>query len=133
MQTCHVCSTELPVASFAYAIDHNNNKICLECATKQELQFLEHNTKAVLYLVRDKAAEVADRLNGSRSGKRYAVTNCIGKIKFPVSHWHTGKHNWGIPRIDVWFTDHQGNEWWGVHYGVWNELVYCKKLKRRSA
>lgn len=97
--------------------------------TMLSYQFLAENTRTVLYLFRDTAAEVADRLNGLIT-ERYAATDFAGLIKFSARAWSKGRHNWGIPRMDIWFQDHQDSWWWGVHYGYQNDLLYCKKLKK---
>jgi hypothetical protein len=50
-------------------------------------------------------------------------------VKFPVAWVTYGKHNIGGERTDVWFRDHTGAWWHGIHTGGMNTVVHARKLK----
>ncbi len=95
-----------------YGVNAEGKTACYDCCARVEEKNMKDSGRAVLYLVNNDSE----------------VTDWPGHLRFKISHKRTGRHNWGIKRIDIWFNF--GNETWhGVHYGDNNDLVYCKRTK----
>jgi hypothetical protein len=92
--------------------------MCYTCCAEDDKAWMEGHDRITLYL--DEHAKPSGKMN-------YAVTNWLGSLRFSA-RVSTGGHNWGLVRHDVWFTDHAGAKWWGVHVGM-TDLVHCRKLK----
>lgn len=97
-----------------YGFDRNKKTYCYDCCAKHEAQAMRDTKQAVLYLV-----------NNDKE-----VTDWPGHLRFNVTYKSSGKHNFGIKRIDLWF-NFNGYVWHGVHYGDNSDLVYCKQTKQQ--
>lgn len=119
--TCQACHRVLPVrksGGTGYATTGSGKRICYECAGKRETKEISKKptgSKHIFYLTK-------------HDGK-YVVSNWPGTIKYPVYASKTGSHNIAGSRIDVWFKDHDGQNWHGVQMGGWNEILHAKKVK----
>lgn len=120
---CQSCHRELPVnesGGTGYARTRSGKKICYECAGKRETKEISKKSpgsKHLFYL--------------TKKDGRYVVTNWPGSIKYTVTGVKTGRHNIAGTRTDVWFKDHDGNEWHGVQMGEYNQVLHATKIKRR--
>ena len=120
MYTCSRCNKEIQNTTqdqlgTGYGLDMDDNKICYTCCAMLDREHMGTHNKIVLYLSKEKF--------------NWEVTNWPGTLKFKVHSLKSGRHNIARTRIDVWFTDHNNREWWGVQYGENTMLVHCKKLK----
>ena len=95
--------------------DGIEKKVCYACCGKRDIADMRERGRTVLYLT-------------EREGKP-VVTNWPGTLSFPVRYSRKGRHNIAGTRQDVWFTDCDGREWWGVSYGDYTQLCHCKRLK----
>jgi len=99
-----------------YGTNSAGEKICYECCREFDKEWMSENDKITLYLTQ------------ATTG-RWRVTNWPGTLRFRVDETRKGKHNITGTRYDVWFTDREGNRWWGVSYGENSQLCHCRKLK----
>lgn len=121
-------------------------KICYECCGKRDRKYMETSDRIMLYLSKidhgggycalDRKDEHIRRTSYAKyletNSHHWEVSNWPGTLKFRCQE-KKGRHNIAGTRHDVWFTDHQGNEWWGVQYGEWTQICHCRKLKRKAA
>jgi len=89
---------------------------CYECCALFESGRMIAEGKTTLYLC-------GNRTTG------FTLTDWAGYLKFPVRSMRKGRHNWGIPRYDVWFTGPDKRTWHGVQYGDNTQLCHCKRNK----
>ena len=108
---CHVYRSWVT----GYGSNSAGEKICYECCGELDRELMREKGKITLYLVSEFS--------------RWFVTNLPNTLRFRVKKFHIGKHNIARTRHDVWFTDHEGNRWWGVSYGEDSQLCHCKRLK----
>lgn len=99
-------------------------KHCYHCCAEAERNWMIVKGRTILYLVQNKEGA-------------WEVTDWPGILRFTVHSRSQGKHNWGIPRYDVWFNgpDEQGGytaRWWGVQYGDNTQVCHCKRVRRTS-
>lgn len=118
---CDYCHREFQIPKEGGGVGYGHpsywskKRVCYDCMARIELKDIAK-------------AKPGDRKifyydNGFKS-----VGNWAGKIKFPVAWATFGKHNIGGHRVDVWFRDHTGAWWHGVHIGD-NSFVRATKLK----
>lgn len=93
-------------------------KVCYACCGEADRSDLETNDRATLYLV--------------KRDDRWVVTNWPGTLEFRCHSVSKGSHNIARTRLDAWFRDHTGREWWAVQYGEWTEVAHCRKLKAKN-
>lgn len=115
---CSKCSQEIIKpnnSSTGYGVDKDNNKVCYACCAVEDKKYMVEHDKITLYLtIHDNDAK---------------VTNWPGSLVFDNLYYTIGRHNWGLPRYDVWFMDHADQNWHGIQIGDNTQLVHCKKLK----
>lgn len=87
-------------------------KYCYECCAELDREFMLKNSKITLYLT-----------------EKY-VTNWPGTLKFEISTVKDGFHNIARTRTDVWFIGPDNHVWWGVNYGDFSQILYCKRTKQ---
>lgn len=97
-----------------YGQNQGGQKFCFDCCAKQETAAMIATGRACLYLVNDKGRDL--------------VTDWPGKLRFPVEHMKTGRHNIAGKRFDVWFTGPQGQHWHGTAYGEQTQLCHCRRI-----
>lgn len=113
---CHTCQAIklIPIdGGTGYGSDKDHNTICYDCCAVADRKQMEAEDRIVLYL---------DTHTGT-------VSNWPGTLSIRCDRIKVGRHNWGIKRYDVWFTDHKGKGWYGVQYGDNTQIVHCRKLK----
>jgi hypothetical protein len=107
---CFNCKKPITVS---YGHDKDKNKICYECCADVDREYMKEHGKISLYI------------NQTNS----TVSNWPGSLKFDLCSIKKGHHNMSQERIDAWFKDDGGNWWWGVHYGMSNTIIHCKRIK----
>jgi hypothetical protein len=114
---CGDCKEVKPVhtdGGTGYGIDpHTNQYVCYACCGVRDLTDMHDKGKALLYLSTD----------------NLTVTNWPNTLRFPIDRKRKGRHNIAGTRLDVWFKDDQGQQWHGVVYGRWTEVVHCTRSK----
>lgn len=122
---CAYCHRELPDLAaetgtgwpgYGYPSYKSKNKVCGECLARGEMKEIARSPpggKHMFYL----------------GDHNKTVSNWTGLVSFPVAWATFGSHNIGGHRVDVWFRDHTGAWWHGVHAGGMNTVVHAKKLK----
>jgi hypothetical protein len=90
--------------------------ICYACCAIEDIQFMDENGKATLYLTD----------NMSR------VSNWLGSLNFLVYHVKKSRHNIARFRYDVWFYGPDGFIWHGVQYGDNTQICHCRRTKKKS-
>jgi hypothetical protein len=119
MNICSVCGKETVSPNrlgTGYGITPNGDKVCYECCAKQDMAYMESHDKITLY---------------HSCREKEEVINWPGTLRFPAFSFE-GKHNWGLPRYDVYFVDHTGQRWHGVRIGDNTDLVHCQKIKKAN-
>lgn len=128
---CSVCGETKPrpvdSVGTGYGLNRDGAKVCYQCCAVQDMADMDSTGRAMLYL-----SKVFTSSDGAADPehKRYhwEVTNWPGSLRY--RGWaQVGRHNWGLPRYDVWFKDHAGREWHGVTIGDNTELCHCRRLK----
>lgn len=61
----------------------------------------------------------------------FVIGNWPGTLTFKATGVTRGRHNWGIPRWDVWFNGPDGHVWHGVNYGNNTQIVHCRRTAKR--
>lgn len=118
---CSVCkqqgrlNTEGKGVSCGYAIDSaSENFVCFDCAADRDRADMKATGRATLYL---------SRVDGA-----WRVSNWPGTLALHPRHVRKGRHNFARVRHDVWFS-FEGEEWHGVNYGDFSQILHCKRLK----
>jgi hypothetical protein len=121
---CSRCKLVKPVQTnggTGYAVlAKTHRKVCYDCTADLDKLDMERTGAAVLYLT----ASTPEHYCGE-------VTNWPGTLRIPVLSCKGGKHNIAGSRTDVWFKDHTGARWHGVHLGNMNQIVRCRRLAKR--
>ena len=99
-----------------YGIDGDGNKVCYQCCADEDRQWMIDRGQISLYLT-------------FKDGIPTKISNWPGSLTFKVGTWKKGRHNWGIPRYDVWFRGPDNKCWWGKFIGYNHEIVHCKRTK----
>lgn len=94
----------------------SRRKICFECAAHFDRVYMERHGAIDLHLTESTPAHYCGE-----------VTNWPGTLRFPVLSRKGGRHNIAGSRVDVWFRDHTGARWHGVHLGGMNTIARCKR------
>ena len=90
----------------------NGKRHCYECCAKMDKEQMRKDGKTTLYLSKNR------------------ITNWPGSLSIPIKYQKTGMHNIARTRIDAWFT-FEGEEWHGVQYGEWTQIIHCKRNKSK--
>lgn len=108
------------------------DKLCFACCAVDDKAQMDRDGKIALYLTHDPFTQAIQPWGkpvfSTTSGK---VTNCPGSLAFPC-RVKRGKHNMARYRYDVWFTDHNGNPWYGVQIGDNTQVCHCRKITRKK-
>ena len=115
---CSDCKTHKPrqkEGGTGYAVKRNGHKVCYACCALADVKRMDRDGKTVLYLTME---------NGKNK-----VTNWPSTLKFENLYVSKGRHNWGLNRYDVWFTDHRGSQWHGRTIGDNTQICHCKRTK----
>lgn len=112
---CHGCNQninyEIPASGGASGAGIMDNKTyCYPCCGKHDSQNMRRGVNMVLYLGKNE------------------VQNWCGSLKFVIDRQSKSRHNFGIERRDVWFTDEHGQKWHGINIGD-SQLLRCRRLK----
>lgn len=102
--------------------------VCYPCCGERDKRDMESSGRAVLYLSDVSGGAIESR---STARDRMHVTNWPGTLSIPVSAYRRSRNNFGAQRIDVWFA-FGGFEWHGINLGARNEILRCKRTKRRA-
>lgn len=103
---------------------------CFDCCALDDIDQMKETGEIVLYLTMKD-----DQLPGETTGKTYGymtpetLTNWPGSLKFKILSWSRGRHNWGLPRFDLWFKGPDNKIWYGRFIGKWTQLTYCRRTK----
>lgn len=129
--TCDRCGKEcIPEGhTTGYGRTHNGEIICFACCAELDKQIMDRDGKIALYLTHDPIPPTF--IPGFVKSWNGRVTNWPGTLVFPC-RVKRGKHNIARTRYDVWFTDHNGNPWYGVQYGDNTQICHCRKLTRKG-
>ena len=110
METCHICGNETNEGA-----RYNDKPTCYSCCGDLDREWMRTHDRITLYLTHR---------------NKWEVTNWPGTMRYNAAvRVNPHGHNWGLTRRDAWFTDYDGQSWWGVSYGDMTELVHCRKLK----
>jgi hypothetical protein len=101
-----------------YGRDENERTFCYECCANRDRETMTADGRYTLYLVG----------NGTCESPR-EVTNWPGSLRFPVHHFHSGRHNIARHRYDVWFTGPDGENWHGIQYGDNTQICHVRRVK----
>lgn len=118
---CQRCNLEKPIQTkggMGYATLDNTTAdvVCYDCCALLDREHMQRENKITLYLT-------IDKLSGG-----WTVSNWPGTLKYRAMV-RKGDHNIARTRYDAWFIDADGNNWHGVQYGEFTQLVHCRKLK----
>jgi hypothetical protein len=101
---------------------------CYKCCAKRDSQTMiddGHSKRLPLYY----------EIRGTQKDANEVcfVKNWPGSLMFRCVAYRKGKHNWrNVERLDVWFVGPDGFIWYGVHYGYMNNIVHCRRTKRKE-
>jgi hypothetical protein len=118
MRTCDICGEKIHKPDHlgtGYGTTRDGETACYECCASIDQDAMRSEGRITLYLSED------------------AVTNWPGTLRFPTHRRTTGRHNMARVRYDVWFLDHEGDEWHGVQYGDNTQICHCKRRKTTEA
>jgi hypothetical protein len=122
---CSVCGSE--IVSDGLGVGYGRNKageaLCYPCCGVAERKNMLETGKGVLYLV-------SAQQPSSPSG--LVVQNWPGSFSLPVHRTSVGRHNIAGVRRDVWFSL-GGQNWHGVVYGAYSQVVHCQATSGRKA
>ncbi len=120
---CAQCGSEckpLGYGDTGYGETPEGKKICFACCAERDKATMDREGKICLYL----------KHNVSTS-HLCTVSNWPGSLCFQ-GKVKVGRHNIARTRYDVWFTDHNGNPWYGVQYGDNTMICHCRKITRKG-
>ena len=99
--------------------DGIEKKVCYACCAQRDRAYMADKGRITLYVSSSPDTVIPNWP---------VVTNWPGTLKFIPTRRRYGKHNFAGRRIDVWFTDSNGQRWWGWNCGD-SQLLYCRRLK----
>jgi hypothetical protein len=97
----------------------NGKKVCYACCALRDIADMRDKGRAVLYVTQSPQSVIPNWP---------VVRNWPGTLSFVAKRAHRSINNWGAQRLDVWFTDSDGQQWWGVNCGD-NDIIRCRRLK----
>jgi hypothetical protein len=120
--------TDNPDVGYAL-MDLGNGRVivCYKCCALYDKEWMREHGSITLYINPYKATCKVTH----EEVTRYHVTNWPGSLKFKCHSWSASKTNWNHERIDVWFRFDE-EIWWGVHIGHNNNLVHCRRTKKKA-
>jgi hypothetical protein len=101
-----------------YGIMQDGTKHCYDCCAAVDLENMNRDGKATLYLVQE-------------DGKKWFITNWPGSLRFGPVYVKTGRHNFAGVRYDTWF-GYAGYTWHAVQYGDDTQIVHVKRTKETA-
>lgn len=96
-----------------FIYDENGHTVCIGCSIEIIKEEMIQEGKYTLYYSKNQISDVTGNLK-------------FETLKKKIS----GSHNIAKRRVDVWFKGPDNKIWWGVQYGVWNEILHCKRTKQ---
>lgn len=128
--TCSRCHQEKEVnttgVTTGYAVGILGDYICYACCGEIDREHMRKYDKTTLYL----SFELQNPRIGWNDYKA-EVTNWPGTLRISLHGVRVGRHNIARRRYDVRFTL-DGNEWHGVQYGDFTQILHCRKLKKKT-
>jgi hypothetical protein len=101
-----------------YGITQDGSKHCYDCCALVDLENMNRDGKATLYLVQE-------------DGKKWFITNWPGSLRFGPVNVKQGRHNFAGVRYDTWF-GYAGHTWHAVQYGDDTQIVHVKRTKETA-
>jgi len=136
---CGSCKECFPTSFTRYGETAEGKIRCFTCCAEEDKAqmdrlHMDHTDKMFMYLT-----HLPFPMRNDRGAQKWimgtavagTLTNWPGTLSFPC-RVKIGRHNIARYRYDVWFTDHNGNEWHGVQYGENTQICRCRKIKGRK-
>lgn len=93
---------------------------CYQCSAEINKELMIETGKTVLYL--------------EKKDGHYTITDWTGRLSFNVRCTSIGCNSFSGyrkgTRVDAWFIGPDGKPWWGVHQGLHNTTIRCRRIQR---
>lgn len=122
--------------AYLHASEGDLRKVCYVCAGNIDKEHMDKHGYITLHL--DGLMSLRNHMlarehkHKTPTGVKINVSNWCGSLSYPVDLVRVG--NGGMMRVrrDIWFTDHNGDQWYGLQLGNASPLVYCRRIKGKK-